>query len=391
MRIAGAEFFAPTLVAIGLLGAALCFVAEARSFRSAIRGWAERDLGPRTTLAAETLEEPLATGDFSRVREFGNSCTADGVRLTVFCGPRGLVFDSADVGDRFPEAIYVSRACGEYTVRLGLPLERVFAPFRRARLGFVLAALVGGSGVLLVFLFTYRQRMRFQEMQKAEAFRRDFIADVSHEIKTPLTGILGAVDLLADGENLPSEGRATLLAMIKRESVRLNDLVQGILSLARLERADELAVKGEATDLAQVVGEAVERLRPRAEAQGVVLTADLAAITATCDGQLIGMAVTNLIVNALVHSGSKTVTVSLTRAGTCARVVVEDRGVGIPPEARGRIFERFYRVDASRAAATGGTGLGLAIVRQVARLHGGDAVLEPVTPSGCRFVVTIVV
>lgn len=391
MRIAGAEFFAPTLVAIGLLGAALCFVAEARSFRAAIRGWAERDLGLRTTLAAETLEEPLATGDFNRVREFGKSCAADGVRMTVFCGPRGLVFDSSDVGDRFPEAIYVSRPCGEYTVRLGLPLERVFAPFRRARLGFVLAALVGGSGVLLVFLFTYRQRMRFQEMQKAEAFRRDFIADVSHEIKTPLTGILGAVDLLTDAKALPPEGQTRLLGLLKRESVRLNELVRGILSLARLERADEIAVKRVQTNLAGLVGEAVERLRPRAEAQGVVLTADLTDVTAACDGQLVGQAVTNLIANALAHSGSKAVAVSLAREGAFARLAVEDRGVGIPPEARGRIFERFYRVDASRTAETGGSGLGLAIVRQVARLHGGDAVLEPVTPSGCRFVMTIVV
>ena len=112
-------------------------------------------------------------------------------------------------------------------------------------------------------------------------------------------------------------------------------------------------------------------------------------MTARLDAQLVGQALTNLIVNAIRHSGSKDVVVSAEKAGRKLQLVVEDHGVGIPAEHRARIFERFYRVDAARAAETGGSGLGLAIVRQIARLHGGDVRLETASPAGCRFVLEL--
>jgi signal transduction histidine kinase len=96
-------------------------------------------------------------------------------------------------------------------------------------------------------------------------------------------------------------------------------------------------------------------------------------------------AVANLVTNAVRHSGAQEVRVTAARA----RVVVEDRGVGIPPEHAARIFERFYRVDPARAAESGGAGLGLAIVRRIARLHGGEVTFEPVRPHGARFVLTL--
>ena len=392
MKRFGSEFVAPLLVAVGLVGAAVSFALEARSFRAAVRTWAQRDLEPRTELAASSLSVPLETGDFRHLHAFGEQCAAQGMRLTVFSSQGGLVFDSASPDEAFPEAIYVSRPCGEFSefsVRLGLPLTRVMAPFRRARLGFLLAAAVGGAGVLLVFLFTYRQRMRLEEMRKLERFRRDFIADVSHELKTPLTGILGAVELLSDDDGAPDP---KLLEMIRSQSVRLNGLAQGILALSRLERAADLdAVRKEPLALDELVREAVERQSILAQEKGMSITFEppAASVTVRGDATLIAQVVDNLIVNAIRHSGSKDVVVTLGTERGQAVLAVEDHGRGIPEADRPRIFERFYRVDASRTSATGGSGLGLAIVRRIATLHGGTVTLEPVRPSGCRFVLRL--
>ena len=392
MKSAPLHFLPPAIAAAGLAAAVAVFAFEASSFRSAVEGWARRDLGTRTALAAATLRDALETGDFRRIHAFGEECSADGVRFTVLSGPRGVFFDSLRAGEAQPESMYSSHPCGEYTVRLGLPLERVFAPFRRARLGFLLAALAGGAGVLLVFFSTYRQRVRMRELARLERFRREFIADVSHEIKTPLTGIMGAADLLGDFDALPAESRATLVSLMKKESARLNALAQNILSLARLERAGETgALNRCAADLSGIVDDAIDRFGQRAAAAGVELrrAGETGPVVVRCDPQLVSQALANLVENAIRHSGSKDVAVSLSRAPGGAQLAVEDHGRGIPAEERERVFERFHRVDAARSADTGGSGLGLAIVRGIARLHGGDAVLSPAEPSGCRFAIFI--
>lgn len=392
MKLRMLDFAPAALSAVGLAAFAALFWTEAASFKRAVVSWAARDLATRTELAAETLKEPLATGDFRRIHTFGDTCAADGVRLTVQIGERGVFFDSVRKGDEVPESIYVSRPCGEYTVRLGLPLYRVLAPFRRARFGFLLAALLGGAGVLMVFFSTYRQRVRIRELKRLERFRRDFIADVSHEIKTPLTGIIGAVDLLGGADEMPKESVMKLLSLVKKESVRLNVLAQDVLSLARLERADASAyVVKEPADVAELAVEAVDALRPSAESSGmrlVVSGADKPAV-ANCDSRLVQQAVSNLVGNAIRHSGAKEIRVSVSGVQGKVRVVVEDDGVGIPAAERERVFERFYRVDAARSEETGGSGLGLAIVREIAKVHGGDITLRPVEPSGCRFVLTL--
>ena len=392
MKLRMLDFAPAALSAVGLAAFAALFWTEAASFKRAVVSWAARDLATRTELAAETLKEPLATGDFRRIHTFGDTCAADGVRLTVQIGERGVFFDSVRKGDEVPESIYVSRPCGEYTVRLGLPLYRVLAPFRRARFGFLLAALLGGAGVLMVFFSTYRQRVRIRELKRLERFRRDFIADVSHEIKTPLTGIIGAVDLLGGADEMPKESVMKLLSLVKKESVRLNVLAQDVLSLARLERADASAyVVKEPADVAELAVEAVDALRPSAESSGmrlVVSGTDKPAV-ANCDSRLVQQAVSNLVGNAIRHSGAKEIRVSVSGVQGKVRVVVEDDGVGIPAAERERVFERFYRVDAARSEETGGSGLGLAIVREIAKVHGGDIALMPVEPSGCRFVLTL--
>ena len=401
MKLPTLDFLAPLFVALGLFGAVAVFVSETRSFRDAVSSWAKRDLEARTELAASTLEDAVSTGDFRRIHEFGEACSTEGVRLTVLSAPGGVVFDSVGRGDRAEDCLFAVRPCGEFRVRLGLPASRVMAPYRRARIGFLLAGVVGGVGVLFVFFFVFRQRARMrelarerdtqrklvEELQKVESFRRDFIADVSHEIKTPLAGIIGSVDLLSSSDGLPIESRSRLLSMLKSEADRLNSLVQGILSLASLERdAERGTAEFSDVDVADVVRDAVERLLPAAEEKGMTMKTDIPEFClAICDGQLVSGAVSNLVLNAIRHSGSDDVVVSLVSSAGGFTVIVEDHGAGIPPEDRERVFDRFYRVDRSRGADTGGTGLGLAIVRGIARLHGGDVCLENAEPSGCRF------
>ena len=376
------EWLPAVLAAVALIAVAAAFVYELLSYQTAVVGWAKGDLESRARLAADSLAEPLRTQNMRELHRLGDEFISNGMRLRVtgVHGGIGMVFDThrdADKGYLFSGR----HASGDHDVILGLPLSRVTAPFRRAVLGFALAGLVGVAGVLLFFFVTYRQRVRIRELAKLEKFRREFIADVSHEIKTPLSGILGAVDLLGEvkveGEG---EQRKVLLSLIRKESRRLNGLVQSILDLARLEREGDVLNLAE-VDLDELVGGLAERFK--VDFRGGDVSSPRFLVR--CDPQLIEQAVSNLIGNAVRHSGSEEILVTVGGNEKMARVVVEDHGVGIPPEHAARIFERFHRVDPARAAETGGAGLGLAIVRRIARLHGGDVVFSPVHPQGAKF------
>ena len=390
MAVAGArkfEWLPAVLAAVALVGFALAFAYELLSYQAAVVGWAKGDLESRARLAADSLAEPLRTQNMRELHRLGDEFASNGMRLRVtgVHGGIGMVFDThrdADKGYLFSRR----HASGGHDVILGLPLSRVTAPFRRAVLGFVLAGLVGVAGVLLFFFVTYRQRVRIRELAKLEKFRREFIADVSHEIKTPLSGILGAVDLLREeGRGNREQGTETrLIEMIKKESKRLNGLVQSILDLARLEREGDVLNLTE-TDLGELVRGLAEKFK--VEFRGGDVSSPRFLIR--CDPQLIEQAVSNLIGNAVRHSGSDEILVTVACDGKMAHVIVEDHGVGIPPEHAAQVFERFHRVDPARAAETGGAGLGLAIVRQIARLHGGDVTLKSAVPHGCRFELSI--
>lgn len=383
----GLDWVASALALFALAGFVAMFAVENAAFRRQVLDSARYDLSARTALAASSLREALDNGNMPDLFEFGERCRADGMRLVVRGERGGMVYDSQPGAD---DDAVISREfpVAGHTVALSVPRERVLAPLRRARIAFVLAALAGASGVLLFFFISYRQRVRIRELARLEKFRREFVADVSHEIKTPLTGIIGAVDLLQDGEPTDSP-RAKLLGMVKRESSRLNALAQGVLDLARIERADQIVEKAEA-DLSEIASDTVDSLRDMASAAGMELRLDAPApVRAACDAQLVSQAIANLVVNAVRHSASPDVCVAVAATRSGAEISVVDHGRGIPPEHAPHVFERFRRVDPSRAAETGGAGLGLAIVRGIARLHGGDARLEPVVPSGCRFVITI--
>ena len=383
-RIGGVgDFVAPVFSALALMALIVVFAREASSFRRAVIGWAERDLAERAAMVASSLDEPLAIGDFREVQSVADKCSADGLRLTVFSGRGGLVFDSSRIPGKSSEEIYASVMSGEREVRLGIPRSRVLAPFRRARMSFALAAFAGGAGVLLVFFVAYRQRMRIRELARIEKFRRDFIADFSHELKTPLTGIVGAADLLDD--NPPPDIQRKLVGMLRAESLRLNALARSILDLARLERSDYMAARSP-VDLSELVGAVVQRFERELRERGISLSVQCGGtVNVFGDRQLLEQALSNLVVNAMLHSGSKNIIVGAGARNGKAELYVEDSGLGIPPDQAEHVFERFYRVDQSRGGGTGGSGLGLAIVKRIAQMHGGVAKLDVVRPHGCRF------
>ena len=219
-------------------------------------------------------------------------------------------------------------------------------------------------------------------IRKLEEFRRDFIADVSHEIKTPLTSIVAAVETLENARG-DQEAQARFLKIITQQATRLNALVQDILSLSNLEHK-RLSSAGEMQELSieGVLREAVELCRPRAEEKNIRLNLEITdGMTAHADARLLEQAVVNLIDNAVKYSDENSeVKISLRRMeGDLARIDVTDHGIGIAKEHQERVFERFYRVDKARSRKLGGTGLGLAIVKHVALFHGGKAgvVSEP--------------
>ena len=272
-------------------------------------------------------------------------------------------------------------------------------------LNLFMAAAAGALTAAMIYHFSRITRARMEqlvserdakeklidEMRKLEKFRRDFISNLTHEIRTPLTGILGAVELLGDDGHLNDADRTTMLKILKDESVRLDKLAQDILALARIEHTSDEAKRAFAVcNLSDVIKNAFTLMKPKAAAAGVglVLLKNETVKTA-CDAALIEEAVLNLIENALRYSGSLTIGLSLENIGGRARISVADNGVGIEEKHLPRIFERFYRVDKARSREKGGTGLGLAIVKHIAQLHGGEVSVASTPSKGCTFTITI--
>lgn len=228
------------------------------------------------------------------------------------------------------------------------------------------------------------------EVHRLEGFRADFIANVSHEIKTPLTAILSTVETLTDMP-LDEQGRKKCLEILARQTRRLNALVRDILSLAAIERRQS-ARKRDFSDLhlATVVKEAVTLCQDDAERAGMklLLAAPLPEMMFRGDAQLLEQAIINLITNAIRYSGSPDVCIALTQTAHHAVITVEDHGCGIAAEHLPRLFERFYRVDRDRSRERGGTGLGLAIVKHITILHRGRVSVTSTPGEGTTFRLT---
>lgn len=236
-----------------------------------------------------------------------------------------------------------------------------------------------GSAHVLVLAEDHTQARRVEEI------RRDFVANVSHELKTPVGGISLLSEAIIDARDDP-EAVARFGERIRVESDRLGRLVKEIVDLSRLQVQDTLH-EPEPVDLGSVIGEAVDRVRVTAESHGVVIEAATEpGLTVFGDRELLTTAVANLVSNAVNYSDSDTkVGVASRRAGEFAEITVTDQGHGIPAGEQQRIFERFYRVDAARSRATGGTGLGLAIVKHICTNHGGEVTVWSDEGHGSTF------
>ena len=222
------------------------------------------------------------------------------------------------------------------------------------------------------------------ELRRVESVRRDFVANVSHELKTPI----GALALLA--ETMAADDDPVVIRQlaerVQLESDRLGRIVDDLLDLSLIE-AQEAPSRGP-VPVYVVLHEAVERVRAAADARGIPIeispiSADLEVV---CDRSQLVSAVTNLLDNAVKYSDSdEPVELVASIDDGAASIAVRDHGIGIPKRDLERIFERFYRVDRARSRATGGTGLGLSIVRHIAQAHGGDVTVESIEGVGSTF------
>lgn len=224
------------------------------------------------------------------------------------------------------------------------------------------------------------------EKEKREKFRREFTANVSHELKTPLTSILGISDMLKNGMVKPNDTK-DFAADINKEAERLISLVNDIIKLSELDEGE--VHNTERVDLLKSANEVASRLYPIAEKRGVSLAVAGESAEIQAGESLIFEMIYNLCDNAIKYNkenGSVTVTAGY-KDGT-PFVSVKDTGIGIAPEHTERIFERFYRVDKSRSKQSGGTGLGLSIVKHIAASFGGKVTLKSTLGEGTEITVT---
>ena len=247
-----------------------------------------------------------------------------------------------------------------------------------------LGAAVGGGGLVLVLAEDQTESRRVEEV------KRDFVANTSHELKTPV----GALALLAETiEDAADDAEAVrrFAGKMRQEAQRLTNLVQDLITLSRIQ-AVEPVPDPRPVELDMVVAEALDRCRMKANARGITLaSAGARGLSVLGDEDLLVTALRNLLENAVAYSPERTrVVVSLKRASDGnAELSVADQGIGIPERDLERIFERFYRVDPARSRATGGTGLGLAIVKHVLAAHNGRVTVRSVEGSGSTFTLFI--
>ena len=225
------------------------------------------------------------------------------------------------------------------------------------------------------------------ELRRLERIRQDFVANVSHEFRTPMTIIRAMAETLVDSpEDFPAKGEdylTRMIAEVDRLSLISNDLL--ILSAA-----ESNIVRKHATNIARICRSAVQSLEPKASEKDLTLTyTGPSEVFIEANETQLTQVLMNLIENAINYTPSGNVWVELTTAANEVNIQIRDTGIGIASDQAPRIFERFYRVDKARSRVTGGTGLGLSIVKHIVEVHGGTVSLESALNSGSTFTVTL--
>lgn len=227
------------------------------------------------------------------------------------------------------------------------------------------------------------------ELKKAEGIRSEFTANVSHELKTPLTSIKGFTDMLSSGMVTSPADQKRFITMIGVEVDRLIDLINDILKLSELESV-AIDQTQERSDVLEAAKDTASLLEPSAKAAGVTLAVEGASATVSVPMSRLKELLFNLMGNGIKYSeNGGTVSTSIAIQDGKAVISVQDNGIGIPEEDQSRVFERFYRVEKGRARKNGGTGLGLAIVKHITQLYGGTVGLESQVGKGSTFTVTL--
>ncbi len=225
------------------------------------------------------------------------------------------------------------------------------------------------------------------EIRRLEAVRRDFVTNVSHELKTPLTVVRGIVETLLEDVEMPPETRHRFLGKASAQTSRISAIVTDLLTLSRVESGAQ-TMETETIDVAELVREVAAGIASAAESAGVDVATSLPAtpIEIRGDRAMLRLALDNLVINGVQYTASGGhVEIRVSTDGTSMLLEVVDDGIGIEEKHRARLFERFYRVDKARSRELGGTGLGLSIVKHIARAHGGDATFESVPGEGATF------
>lgn len=232
-------------------------------------------------------------------------------------------------------------------------------------------------------LLQQKKKQKMLDRQK-----KQFTANVSHELKTPLTSIAGYAELIETGM-AKEEDIKPFAGVIRKQALRLVSLSEDIIQLSQLEESDDENMSFESVDLYDIANKCVEALTINALNKNVTLSISGEQCYIRGKAQLVEEMVYNLLDNAIRYNKENgTVTVTVTPLSKGASVSVKDTGIGIPTKYQDRIFERFFRVDKSRSKATGGTGLGLAIVKHITQLHGADLKLESEEGKGTQIIVT---
>ena len=281
--------------------------------------------------------------------------------------------------------------------RVSMPISSVDALVLQGVAGFLVCAAVALVLTLLLARklawktaepLEKKEEALEQEGEKLQTVRSEFAANVSHELKTPLTSIKGFTDMLSSGMVKSAEDQKRFITLIGVEVDRLIELINDVLKISELESV-VIPQSEDRASVLSVAQEVREFLAPAAEQAGVGLTVSGEdAAVAVAPGRLREL-LTNLVENGVKYNepGGR-VEVRVSRREGRVVIAVSDTGIGIPAEARERVFERFYRVDKGRNRKTGGTGLGLAIVKHIVLLYGGTIALDSEVGKGSSFTVT---
>lgn len=228
-------------------------------------------------------------------------------------------------------------------------------------------------------------------LKSLENIRKDFVVNVSHELKTPITAIQGFVETLESGALEDSEKAKHFLGIIAKHTARLNFIINDLLSLSRIEQTGAGYIDTSNIKLEVIINNAIAAFRERADEAGVRITLDTEnELRVDINSHLMEQALMNLIDNALKYgSGGGEIRIAATRSEGELKISVRDFGAGIPKQSLPRIFERFYTVDKSRSRELGGTGLGLSIVKHIMNAHGGKVLVESLVGSGSTFTLVI--